>query len=212
MGARDDASRLFRRVRATISQCRARAPPPLRAERAAYFCRRRHYIGDRSRAAHRVPLLWRRCRKADSALHGISPGQPMMNLGGRNVVGIAGLAVLIAITAPSASAQLSDAPLPPPRDREAIPGVDVTYGDAVVTNGERVRLIVTIVLRRACRNKRARDRARETNAPLDGRPRKEPQARCQNGRRPRRSIGLPRVPIPFWQSQCIRADGTQTCS
>jgi pimeloyl-ACP methyl ester carboxylesterase len=66
-----------------------------------------------------------------------------MKIGGRNVVGIAALTMLLAIATHSTRSQLPDSPLPPPRDRETIPGVDVTYGDVMVTNGERVRLIVT---------------------------------------------------------------------
>lgn len=43
----------------------------------------------------------------------------------------------------AAAVETMNAPLPPPREREIIPGVDVTYSDAPVANGDRVRLIVT---------------------------------------------------------------------
>jgi pimeloyl-ACP methyl ester carboxylesterase len=49
----------------------------------------------------------------------------------------------IAATATMLPAQETGSPLPAPRERETIPGVDVAYTDAAVPNGDRVRLIVT---------------------------------------------------------------------
>jgi len=51
--------------------------------------------------------------------------------------------ILAALVAAAAPAQDANGPLPPPKSREIIPGVDVVYTDAPVSNGDRVRLIVT---------------------------------------------------------------------
>jgi pimeloyl-ACP methyl ester carboxylesterase len=54
---------------------------------------------------------------------------------------VAAVAVVAAATA--LPAQETSSPLPAPRQRETIAGLDVIYTDAAVPNGDRVRLIVT---------------------------------------------------------------------
>lgn len=63
---------------------------------------------------------------------------------GRLLRRLAALSVpcIVALSA-TASAQDANVPLPPPKSRESIAGVDVVYMDAAVANGDRVRLIVT---------------------------------------------------------------------
>jgi pimeloyl-ACP methyl ester carboxylesterase len=51
--------------------------------------------------------------------------------------------ICIVVMTATASAQDVNVPLPPPKQRETIAGVDVVYTDASVANGDRVRLIVT---------------------------------------------------------------------